>query len=127
MPAVDSKTRIKSFQTRLKVPATGIFDIPTAIAFEAIAGYPMRANSNLLTHIISVQMFLKCTVDGVVGPEMLTRVENFLSTKLPALPAGTSIRVSKRSMDMLIAFEVSSEAQYNKNTKSQYGRVEKVV
>jgi hypothetical protein len=115
MPAVDSRTRIRNIQTRLKVPATGIFDIPTALAFEALAGYPMRADANQLTHIVSVQIFLKITVDGVAGPEMLTRVENFLSTKLPPLPAGTSIRVSRRSMDMLIGFEVSSEAQYNRS------------
>ncbi|MBL7710878.1 MAG: hypothetical protein JNL13_00365 [Chitinophagaceae bacterium] len=115
MPAVDSKTRIRNIQARLKVPATGLFDIPTAQAFEALAGYPMRAGANQLTHIVSIQMFLKITVDGVAGPEMLTRVENFLSTKLPPLPAGTSIRVSRQSMDMLIGFEVSSEAQYNKN------------
>ena len=115
MPAVDSRTRIRNIQARLKVPGTGIFDIPTAQAFEALAGYPMRADANQLTHIVSVQMFLKIKVDGVVGPEMLTRVENFLSAKLPPLPAGTSIRVSRRSMDMLIGFEVSSEAQYNKS------------
>lgn len=115
MPAVDSRARIRNIQARLKVPATGVFDIPTAHAFEALAGYPMRADANQLTHIVSIQMFLKVTVDGVVGPEMLTRVENFLSTKLPPLPAGTSIRVSRQSMDMLIGFEVSSEAQYNRN------------
>lgn len=115
MPTVDSKTRIRNIQVRLKVPATGVFDIPTARAFEALASYPMRADANQLTHIVSIQMFLKIKVDGVVGPEMLTRVENFLSTKLPPLPAGTSIRVSRQSMDMLIGFEVSSEAQYNKN------------
>ena len=114
MPVTDLRTRIKAIQIALKVPATGIFDIPTAKAFEAKAGYPMRADVNLLTHIVSIQIFLKIATNGVLGPETITRIENFLSIKLPPLPAGSSMRLSRKSMDMLIAFEVSSEAQYNK-------------
>lgn len=114
MPVTDSRQRIKAIQNRLNVSPTGTFDIDTAKAFEAIAGYPMRADASLLTHILSIQIFLKCDTDGVVGPGTLTRIENFLSIKMPPLPAGTSMRVSRKSMEMLVGFEVTSQAAYEK-------------
>ncbi|MES2478149.1 MAG: hypothetical protein V4561_03625 [Bacteroidota bacterium] len=114
MPSIDSRTRIKAIQAKLNVAESGIFDIQTAIAFEQKAGYPMRPNSDLLTHIVSIQIFLRSGRTGVLDPETLTRIENFLSIKLPVLPAGSSMHVSKKAMEMLIGFEVSSEAQYNK-------------
>lgn len=114
MPPVDSRTRVKAIQTTLNVTATGVFDINTALAFEKRAAYSMPSNADLFTHIISIQIFLRSSRTGVLDPETLTRIENYLSIKMPVLPAGSSMRVSKKAMEMLIAFEVSSASQYNK-------------
>ncbi|MFA6151396.1 MAG: hypothetical protein WC716_08750 [Chitinophagaceae bacterium] len=114
MPLIDSKTRIKAIQGRLNVAASGIFDFPTLSALQVLAGYPVKANDNLQAQISALQTFLRCEVDGLAGPETITRIENYLSTRLPQMPAGSSLRVSKKSLAMLVAFEVSSKAQYEK-------------
>lgn len=114
MPTVNLRTRIQAIQTKLKVRSSGVLDISTCLAIERIAGYMLKPNDSLFTHIKVLQTFLRCDSDGIVGSETITKLENYLSTKLPALPGGSSMHVSKKSLDMLIAFEVSSEAQYNK-------------
>lgn len=114
MPTVNLSTRIQSIQSKIKVNTSGVLDLNTCLAIERIAGYMLKPNDSLFTHIKVLQTFLRCDSDGIVGSETITKLENYLSTKLPALPGGSSMHVSKKSLDMLIAFEVSSEAQYNK-------------
>lgn len=114
MPIVDIKTRVKVIQSKMNVSSTGVFDFNTAMAFEKKAGYSMPSDADLFTHIVSIQIFLRSTRTGVLDPETLTKIENFLSIKMPPLPVGSSMRVSKKALEMLIAFEVSSETQYNK-------------
>src|SRR5690606_2297254 len=64
------------------------------------------------------QSFLDCKADGVLGPITVSRMESFLNTTLPKLPKGSSMRVSRRGMDMLISFEVSSPSQYERRFRN---------
>lgn len=111
MPA-DLSLRIKAIQKFIKVPQTGIIDIPTCQNLE----HPLRINvnsANLSTHIKAVQRGLGVGDDGIIGPMTLSRIEAFISPKLPAIPAGASLVVSKKGVELIINSEVSSEAAYN--------------
>lgn len=74
---------------------------------------PLEARIRALQRRIGVEP------DGVIGPLTLTRLEELLGPA-PALPVdpvpppaeGTSLTVSTKGVDMLVAFEVSSETAY---------------
>lgn len=114
MPPIQLKTRIKAIQEKLGVSESGFYDIDTCNALLNSAGRPSLMGQNLNAHIRAVQNFLHCSVDGIVGPETVTRTEQWLSQQLPKLPTGSSMAVSRKSMDLLISFEVSSETVYQK-------------
>jgi len=123
MPA-DFKTRVKNIQTILGVDPDGDFGLVSAKAFVTIANivYVQSNSSNAqqqkTTAIRAIQRFLDCDADGSFGNETLTAMENFLSARLPAIPSGASMIVSKKSLDLIIAFEVSSKTAYNSKYKN---------
>ena len=65
----------------------------------------------LTTRIMQLQTRLGLEPDGVVGPDTLSKLEA-LAPSPP--PAGASLQVSRRGLDKLVEFEVSSEAYYEK-------------
>src|SRR5689334_16700201 len=101
----DLSTRIKSIQKFIGVAETGVFDMATCVELEK-RGSVSIDSTNLITHIKNVQRLVKADADGAVGPQTVTRVEAFISPVLPRVPAGGSLVVSTKSMDLLIAFEV---------------------
>ena len=119
----DFKTRVKNVQVKLRVSADGDFGLESAKAFIALAGIAHTVNSNQsyqaqkANAIKAIQRFANCDADGVFGNQTLTAIENFLSERLQPIPAGASMLVSKRSLDMIISFEVSSKAAYNSHYK----------
>lgn len=123
MPA-DFKTRVKNVQAKLNVSVDGDFGLQSAKAFITLAGiiHTVNTNQNYTTQkanaIKAIQRFAGCDADGVFGNETLTAIENFLSERLQPIPAGASMLVSKRSLDMIISFEVSSKAAYNSQYKN---------
>ncbi len=115
-----TEIRIKSIQRQIKVNPTGIFDLDTCKKFESIAGINPPAGNDLIVHKEAIQRFLGFTgldIDGLVGVNTLTRIENFLSPSMPPLPAGTNMKVSINSLELIIEEEVSSRAAYNKKYK----------
>lgn len=111
MPA-DLSLRIKSIQKFIRVPETGIVDIVTCQNLEQRLGINVNS-TNLITHAKAVQRALGLADDGIVGPITLSRVEAFISPKLPAIPPGASLVVSKKGVEVIINAEVSSPATYD--------------
>ncbi len=112
--------RIKNIQKKLQVPQTGIFDLPTCKAFEAHRSINVAAG-DLLTHLKEIQKSLGFTgtqVDGQYGPGTISRIEMIFDTTLPTLPAGTSMVVSRKGLEAIIEYEVSSKKNYNNKLKT---------
>lgn len=80
-----------------------------------------RHNDPLDARIRALQRRIGVEPDGVIGPLTLTRLEELLGPA-PVAPVepvrppaeGTSLTVSTKGVDMLVAFEVSSETAYAK-------------
>jgi GH24 family phage-related lysozyme (muramidase) len=119
----DFKTRVKAVQSTLGITVDGDFGLQSALAFISTAGIDFTSNPNQSyslrksNAIKAIQRFAACDADGVFGNETLTAIENFLNERLPAIPVGACMLVSKKSLDMLIAFEVSSKTAYNNQYK----------
>lgn len=65
----------------------------------------------LTARIMELQRRLGLEPDGLIGPDTLTKLEALAP---PPVPAGASLQVSRRGLDRLVEFEVSSEAYYEK-------------
>lgn len=104
-------TRIQSIQTQIGVPTSGTLDLLTCGALEKLGNLNVSA-VKLMAHIKAVQKMVLADPDGFVGPETVTKIEAFISTVLPKIPAGASLAVSAKSLNMIIEFEVSSKEQY---------------
>lgn len=111
--------RIRNIQKQLKVAQTGIFDLDTCKAFENIKSLQVTA-PDLASHLKEIQKSLGFEgkeVDGKFGPGTISRIEMILDTTSPALPAGTSMVVSKKGLDAILMYEVSSKKNYNQKLK----------
>lgn len=107
--------RIEAIQKRLKINVSGIFNTDTCQELEKLKQITVPPGSLILDRKKAIQRSLGFTgkdVDGIVGPATLTRIEDFLDKTLPAIPAGASMIVSKRALDIIINSEVSSKASY---------------
>jgi len=113
----DMTTRIKAIQKQIGVPETGIIDNTTCIALQKQGGITTTA-VKADAHIKAVQRMVGADDDGVVGPETITKIEAFILPALPKVPSGGSLVVSNKSLDMIVAFEVSSKEQYEKMYQS---------
>lgn len=112
--------RIKNIQKKLQVPQTGIFDLATCKAFETLRSLNVTA-SDLQTHLKEIQKSLGFTgtqVDGQYGLGTISRIEMIFDTTLPTLPPGTSMVVSKKGLEAIIQYEVSSKKNYNNKLKA---------
>jgi hypothetical protein len=110
-------TRISKIQATLGVPQTGVVDLATCIAGEALLQIKVTGK-NLTAHIQAIQTALNVKADGIVGPVTISRVEALLSPQMPKIPAGASLNVSVKSLDMIVAFEVTSQVVYDKKYQS---------
>ncbi len=111
--------RIKNIQKIIKASPTSIFDAESCSKFASIAGIPLPAG-DLMERKKAIQRFLGFSgtdVDGKYGVNTLTRMENFLSPVLAPLPQGSSMKVSLRSLELIIEEEVSSRAAYQRKYK----------
>jgi hypothetical protein len=105
--------RITTLQKAIGVPQTGVFDKATCI--ELLSRGNKTANTtDLITLIKMVQRIVNTDDDGVPGSETMTRIEAFISPALPKPPVGASMIVSRRSIEALIAFEITSQEVYEK-------------
>jgi GH24 family phage-related lysozyme (muramidase) len=111
--AANFELRIKNVQTRLGVDSTGMVDDETAKALAMKQG--LSASGSTLVVLKRVQKAMGLTDDGVIGPLTLTRIEALLTEQIPPIPAGASLCVSLKSIDLLVNFEVSSKETYTKN------------
>ena len=90
--ATTNESRIKAIQAILKVTQTGIFDLTTCKAFEAIKKLNITT-ADLTVHKKEIQKSLGFTgddVDGDIGPVTLGRIELFLKTNTSSSPANSS-------------------------------------
>jgi hypothetical protein len=76
----------------------------------------MATSGSTQQRIESIQKNLGLRPDGVLGPVSLTTLENSLGLATPA--QHFSLSVSKKSLDALVGFEISSEANYNRSLKN---------
>jgi N-acetylmuramoyl-L-alanine amidase len=86
------ESRIKAIQAILKVPQTGIFDLTTCKAFEAIKKLNITT-TDLTVHKEEIQKSLGFTgedVDGDIGPNTLGRIEIVLKNTTAPSPANSS-------------------------------------
>lgn len=114
------ESRIKNIQRNLKVTQTGVFDMPTCIAFEMLRSVTVNS-TDLTEHLKAIQRSLGYSgkdVDGVFGVGTVSRLEMLFDTSIPALPAGTTMVVSKKGLDIIINAEISSKKAYD--TKYQF-------
>lgn len=105
--------RITTLQKTIGVPQTGVFDNATCIELLS-RGNKTSNTTDLLKLIKMVQRMVNTDDDGIPGSETMTRVEAFVSPALPKPPVGASMVVSRRSIDALIAFEITSQEVYEK-------------
>ncbi len=115
-----SVVRIKKIQETVGADADGFFGKNTAIAILKYIGAVPEGNT-LIEYVRQIQKILGLTgrdVDGVLGPQTLTKLEDYLSQKLISLPAGTSLIISNISLNKIIEFEISSPAAYNSKYKN---------
>jgi len=113
--------RIKTIQKNFKVDQSGVFDLNTCIAFEKLIDMKPVLGTDVLVHRKGIQKAIGLKgsdLDGIFGPVTITKIENYLSTKLPDLPLGASLIVSKNGLDQILNFEISSESNYTKNLSS---------
>ncbi|MBL7726885.1 MAG: hypothetical protein JNM68_04325 [Dinghuibacter sp.] len=112
MPA-NLSGRIKAIQKSIKVNQTGVFDSATCLRLLNIGGVtPTGTNLNGL--VKQVQKMVEAKADGIPGSETVTKVEGYLRTHLPEAPVGSSLQVSQKSLDMIVGFEVTSPAVYER-------------
>lgn len=105
--------RIKAIQKTIGVAQTGILDQNTCTQLLSIGNISF-SGTDLTSLVKQVQKMVKADPDGIVGPETVTKIESFLTKDMPQLPKGASMQVSQKSLDMIIGFEVSSPAIYEK-------------
>lgn len=110
----DLSIRVKNIQKQTGAGQTGTIDLPTCRLLEQRLGITVSGNS-LPNHIKHIQRALKITDDGLVGPVTVSRIEALIKPTLPELPAGASMAVSLKTLDALVAFEISSKEAYTKN------------
>ena len=106
--------RIKKIQKKLDVSQTGIFDLATCNALE-LALQNSVSDLILLEKKKNIQRKLGFTgngVDGIFGVNTTTKIEFFLDERLPELPVGASMIVSKNSLEIILESEVSSRSVY---------------
>lgn len=109
-----SMLRIKKIQEIVGVTADGYLGKNTA---KAILNYmEITPEGNYYSdYAKQIQKNLGLTgrdVDGVIGPQTLTKIEDYLSFKLIPLIAGTSLVISNLALDKIIEFEISSPSTY---------------
>lgn len=116
---ISLETRIKKIQKKISVPETGEYDMNMCGQLEILLG-GLNTDTDLLTKKKNIQKLLGFTgnaVDGVFGVNTTTKIEMFLNESLPELPEGASMIVSKKSLDLVVANEISSKSAYNSKYK----------
>lgn len=119
MPSNSLQTRIKMIQSKLSLPQTGLYDVATVSELEKLLG-TSGSSSNLQQRKMNIQKKLGFTgrdVDGIFGVNTTTRIEMFLDERIPPLPKGASMIVSKNSLQLVLESEISSKAMYNSRYK----------
>lgn len=115
MPQNPLETRIKAIQKKLAVSLTGIYDLETCNALEKVLGL-LVSDLTLHDKKKNIQKGLGFTgrdVDGIFGVNTTTRIELFLDEKVPPLPKGASMVISKNSLQLVLESEISSKSMYN--------------
>ncbi|WP_157965995.1 lysozyme family protein [Cognataquiflexum aquatile] len=113
--------RIQNLQKTLGTAETGVFDLVTTNSILKSLGIQVPQTADFTERKKSVQRFLGFKgndVDGIVGTNTLSRLEMLYSQTLPPIPSGASLIASKKSLDVIVEFEVSSKAIYERKYKS---------
>lgn len=113
--------KIQNLQKTLGTTETGVFDLVTTNSILKSLGIQVPETTDFTERKKSVQRFLGFKgndVDGIVGTNTLSRLEMLYSQTLPPIPSGASLIASKKSLDVIVAFEISSKAIYERKYKS---------
>ncbi len=108
--------RIQKIQDKLRVPATGRYDLVTINALERLL--ELRPYSTILDTLAfkRIQVKLEFTgtdVDGILGNLSTNRIEALLfSQKAPIIPPHASLMVSLAALDLIVTSEISSKQAY---------------
>ncbi|MCL6258701.1 hypothetical protein M3O96_06360 [Aquiflexum sp. TKW24L] len=113
--------RIQNLQKTLRTPETGVFDLVTTNSFLKSLGIQLPVTADFTERKKAVQRFLGFKgndVDGIMGTNTISRLEMLYSQTLPPIPSGASLIASKRSLDVIVEFEVSSKAIYERRYRN---------
>ena len=111
------QNRIKNLQKAVQAAETGEFDMATTIAIMQFLGVNQLPGADFSENKKALQRFLGFRgndVDGIMGSRTLSRLEMIFSKDLPKIPHGASLVASKKSLDVIVEFEVSSKAIYER-------------
>ena len=106
--------RIKNIQKAIQVEVTGNFDPATINKLLSIMQVK-SADQTLQAKKEAIQKKLGFTgkaVDGIFGVNTTTRLEFYVSARLPSLPPGANMIVSKKGLNLVIESEISSDPIY---------------
>lgn len=115
-----SVVRIKNIQEIVGATADGFFGKFTAIAILNYIGISPQGDT-IQDYIKQIQKAIGLSgrdADGVLGPQTLTKLEDYISSKLVSLPTGTFLIISSDTLNKIIEFEISSVAMYNNKYKN---------
>lgn len=113
--------RIEGLQKNIKIYETGVFDLNTTNAFLNILEIRVDDRADHFERKKALQKYLGFRgnkVDGIFGSNSLSRLEMLFSRDLPKIPLGASLIVSLKSLELIIEFEVSSKATYERRFKN---------
>ncbi|MBW8360124.1 MAG: hypothetical protein K0M63_10045 [Weeksellaceae bacterium] len=119
MPTNPLEIRIKVIQAKISVPQSGVYDLETCSALEKTLGL-LVSDLGLFDKKKNIQKHLGFSgrdVDGIFGVNTTTRIEMFLDEKIPPLPKGASMIISKNSLQLVLESEISSKSMYNSKYK----------
>lgn len=72
-------------------------------------------NTILIDRIKAIQRALKVKDDGIIGPDTLSRIEDLIRKEVEA---NYSLTVSRKSVEAIIQYEISSDTYYDRYLKS---------
>lgn len=109
-----SAMRIKKIQEIVGAEVDGYFGRLTAMAILLYLNQTIEGDTytELVKQIQRLLGLKGKDVDGVIGPQTLTKLDDYFSNTLISLPSGASLIISNHSLDKIIQFEISSPSVY---------------
>src|SRR5215204_6101035 len=77
----------------------------------------VRVAESIDSRLVRLQRAMGVTADGLLGPETMTALEARILSKRQVAKVPCSLEVSRAGLDLLVAFEVTAPAYYEKKLR----------